>query len=104
MLYQPLNMLFLAHNFLLRAQIMKKLHVRLATSLGLLAATLLSAGCSATAPTKMTNVSSVSQPKSIQEIADEAMRTQGKLSPEQINALIRANAKCRPNDPQYNRT
>lgn len=78
--------------------------IRLFTSLSLLTAILLATGCSATAPTKVTEVSSIPQEKSIQEVADEAMRTSGKLSPAQINALIRANAKCTPHDPQYNRT
>lgn len=77
---------------------------RLFASLSLLTAMLLATGCSATAPTKVAEVSNVPREQSIQEIADEAMRTQGKLSPAQINALIRANAKCTPHDPQYNRT
>ena len=39
---------------------------------------------------------------SIEEIANEAMQSKGQLSREQIDALIRANAKCKPNDPRYN--
>jgi len=78
--------------------------IRLISSFCLLATILLNAGCSATAPTKVAEAGGIPQEKSVQELADEAMRTSGKLSPAQINALIRANAKCTPHDPQYNRT
>ncbi|HRJ51446.1 MAG TPA: hypothetical protein PLE99_01670 [Candidatus Thiothrix moscowensis] len=42
--------------------------------------------------------------KSIQDIAAEALNSKGKLSKEQIDALIRANAKCSPNDTIINRS
>lgn len=51
---------------------------------------------------KPTAVAAAAPEKSIQEVADEALRSSGQLSQEQINALIRANAKCSPNDPRYN--
>ncbi len=49
-----------------------------------------------TAPTAAPTTDSAS-PKSIKQIADEAMHSKGKLTKEQINALIIANAKCTPN-------
>lgn len=61
-------------------------------ALGLLLATNLLSGCTETAPAKETET------KSIQQIAQEAMNSKGKLSKEQVDALIRANAACRPND------
>lgn len=63
-------------------------------------------GCNATntvrTESKSTAVAAVAPEKSIQEVADEALRSSGRLSKEQIDALIRANAKCSPNDPRYN--
>lgn len=54
-------------------------------------------GCAnTTAPS--TTASTPSNGKSIQAIADEAMKSKGKLTKEQINALITANAKCTPKD------
>lgn len=62
-------------------------------TLGLFITTSLLVGCNqATAPAKATET------KSIQEIAKEAMNSKGKLSKEQVDALIRANAACRPGD------
>ncbi|WML89328.1 hypothetical protein [Thiothrix lacustris] len=49
-------------------------------------------GCTETTPTKE------AETKSIQDIAKEAMTSTGKLSKEQVDALIRANAACRPED------
>ena len=49
-------------------------------------------GCADTPPSKS------SEPKSIKQIADEAMNSKGKLSKEQINALIVANSKCSAKD------
>lgn len=87
-------------------------------SLGLLVTSVLCSGCNAIAPVK-SSLAALNKPpktantaasatattqssvKSIEEIANEAMRSKGKLSREQIDALIRANAKCKPNDPRY---
>lgn len=52
-------------------------------------------GCLGTQPAK-----EEPQAKSVQEIAAEAMQSKGKLSKEQINALIAANAKCTPEASQ----
>lgn len=49
-------------------------------------------GCTETPPVK------TAETKSVQEIAKEAMNSKGKLSKEQVDALIRANAACRPGD------
>lgn len=80
---------------------------RLLVGLGLLTAGTLLTGCNATDPVKTagltptdnTTTASAAPEKSIQEIADEAMHSTGKLTKAQINALIRANAKCSPTDP-----
>lgn len=86
---------------------MKHIKVWLSAGLSLTIALLLS-GCLATTPGKTASKvqaqpkqASLSQPKSVQEISDEAMHSKGKLTREQINALIRANAKCMANDPRY---
>ena len=47
-------------------------------------------GCTAIPPAKETET------QSVQEVAKEAMNSTGKLSKEQVDALIRANAACRP--------
>ncbi|WP_028489294.1 hypothetical protein [Thiothrix lacustris] len=49
-------------------------------------------GCTEIPPTKE------AETKGIQDIAKEAMNSTGKLSKEQVDALIRANAACRPDD------
>lgn len=49
-------------------------------------------GCAETPPVK------AAETKSVQEVAKEAMNSKGKLSKEQVDALIRANAACRPGD------
>lgn len=64
----------------------------LAAAAYILFASTLMIGCSDTAPVKQT------EPQSIQEIAKQAMNSTGKLSREQVNALIRANAGCRPDN------
>jgi hypothetical protein len=89
---------------------MNSLSTKLCASFGLLTTTILFSGCNAIAPVKATpakapapqTTANNTPVKSIQEIADEAMRSKGKLTQEQINALLRANAKCSPNDPRYN--
>lgn len=93
---------------------MNSLSTKLCASFGLLTTTILFSGCNAIAPVKATPAKAAAPTpapqttanntpvKSIQEIADEAMRSKGKLTQEQINALLRANAKCSPNDPRYN--
>ncbi|MBU0654885.1 MAG: hypothetical protein KJ914_07070 [Gammaproteobacteria bacterium] len=53
--------------------------------------TLMISGCLGVQPAK-----EEPQAKSLQEIAAEAMNSKGKLTREQINALIAANAKCTP--------
>lgn len=86
----------------------------LSVSLLLLAGLLLLQGCSETTPSvtetpsstllaqaqpsNVTAQASTTAPKSLQQIAQEAMNSKGKLSKEQIDALIRANAACRPGD------
>ncbi|MDQ5768567.1 hypothetical protein [Thiothrix subterranea] len=50
------------------------------------------AGCTDTAPVKE------AETKSIQDVAKDAMSSTGKLTKEQVDALIRANAACRPDD------
>lgn len=50
------------------------------------------AGCTETMPAKE------AEPQSIQDVAKAAMNSSGKLTKEQVNALIRANAACRPDD------
>ncbi len=52
----------------------------------------LMAGCTDTAPVK------AAETQSIQEVAKAAMNSTGKLTPAQVDALIRANAACRPDD------
>ena len=49
-------------------------------------------GCTETVPVKEAKT------QSIQDIAKQAMNSTGKLSKEQVDALIRANAACRPDD------
>lgn len=49
-------------------------------------------GCTETAPVKE------AETQSIQDVAKQAMNSTGKLSKEQVDALIRANAACRPDD------
>ena len=75
-----------------------------------LATPLLLSGCFAMTPKKaepkaappaQPQQASLAQPKSLQEVADEAMHSKGKLTREQIDALIRANAKCSAKDPRY---
>jgi hypothetical protein len=87
---------------------------KLCVSFGLLTTSVLFSGCNAIAPVKASpataatpakasDVTASNTPvKSIEEIANEAMQSKGQLSREQIDALIRANAKCKPNDPRYN--
>lgn len=75
-------------------------------SLSVLSISLLLSGCFSMMPEKATvtaqpQQASASEPKSVQEIADEAMHSTGKLSREQIDALIRANANCSASDPRY---
>lgn len=84
---------------------MQRLHTWLSASLTL-SVTLLLSGCLAmtpekTQPSAQPQQASLAQPKSLQEVADEAMHSSGKLSREQIDALIRANAKCSAKDPRY---
>jgi hypothetical protein len=50
------------------------------------------AGCTETMPVKE------AEPQNIQDVAKAAMKSSGKLTKEQVNALIRANAACRPDD------
>ena len=70
------------------------------TSLNPLLLTSLLIGCTETLPVKESTPEplQVAETKSIQDIAKEAMTSKGKLSQEQVSALIRANAACRPND------
>jgi hypothetical protein len=63
---------------------------------GLLLTTLLSA-CTEAPPVKEAEAQTTPG-KSIQEIAAEAMRSKGKLTKEEVNALIAANAKCTPDN------
>ncbi|SDZ86359.1 hypothetical protein SAMN05660964_00443 [Thiothrix caldifontis] len=65
---------------------------QLTVIVSILLATSLITGCTETLPSKAT------EPQSVQDIAKEAMNSKGKLSKEQIDALIRANAACRPDD------
>lgn len=65
---------------------------QLTVSLGILMLSSLFAGCTETAPIKE------AETQNIQVIAQEAMNSKGKLSKEQVDALIRANAACRPDD------
>lgn len=60
----------------------------------LLSLSLLSA-CAETTPSKSNPT------KSMQQIADEAMKSKGKLSPEQIKALIAANSACYPGQGRH---
>ncbi|EIJ35314.1 hypothetical protein [Thiothrix nivea] len=71
---------------------MNKAHPHAATAASLFLTASLFAACSEAPPTKEADS------KSVQEIAKEAMTSKGKLSKEQINALIKANAACRPGD------
>lgn len=50
------------------------------------------AGCTETTPVKE------AETPSIQNVAKDAMNSTGKLTKEQVEALIRANAACRPDD------
>jgi hypothetical protein len=68
------------------------MYPQLTAPLSLLFIASLFAGCTETPPVKEADT------KSVQEVAHEAMNSKGKLSKEQINALITANAACRPND------
>ncbi len=52
----------------------------------------LMAGCAETAPVKE------AETQNIQEVAKAAMNSTGKLTKAQVDALIRANAACRPDD------
>ncbi|WGZ94979.1 MAG: hypothetical protein QJT81_03060 [Candidatus Thiothrix putei] len=69
-------------------------------SLNFLLLTSLLSACTETLPVKESTPepAKVAEAKSIQDIAKEAMTSKGKLSQEQVSALIRANAACRPND------
>jgi hypothetical protein len=74
---------------------MKIPRITLTFFLGVLVTTLLSA-CAEAPPVKEAQTA---PGKSIQEIAAEAMHSKGKLTKEEINALITANAKCTPASP-----
>ncbi len=67
-------------------------HPKLTVTPALLLFALALSGCMADTPVKETEA------KSTQEIANEAMNSKGKLTKEQINALIAANAKCTPDN------
>lgn len=69
---------------------MKTSYLTLTFCLGLPLTAALLSGCTEAPPVKE------AQTKSIQEIAAEAMRSKGKLTKEEVNALIAANAKCTP--------
>ncbi|MFN3786174.1 MAG: hypothetical protein ACK4RS_04980 [Thiothrix sp.] len=49
-------------------------------------------------PSRIVTEPAAAAPKSLQQIAQEAMNSKGKLTKAQIAALIRANAACRPGD------
>ena len=68
------------------------LHRPIATFAIVMCASNILSGCAATTP------NTASDTKSVKQIADEAMKSKGKLSKEQINALIVTNAKCTPHD------
>ncbi len=53
-------------------------------------------GCAEIPATKV----AAAETQSVQEVAKDAMNSKGKLSKEQVDALIRANAACRP-DSQH---
>lgn len=76
---------------------MKQPHPVTAAVGGLLLCATLLTGCSGTTPSKEPET------KSLQEVAAEALNSKGKLSKEQIDALIKANAKCSPHDPALNK-
>ena len=68
---------------------------QLAVLLTIIMTSSLFAGCTETMPVKEANATNT---KSVQDVAKEAMNSTGKLSREQVDALIRANAACRPGD------
>ncbi|MEB4590440.1 hypothetical protein VSS37_05575 [Candidatus Thiothrix sp. Deng01] len=71
---------------------MNRIHPNIIAAASVLVVSHLLTGCAEAPPAKEAGS------KSIQDIAQEAMSSTGKLSKEQINALIQANAACRPDD------